>query len=121
MGSEEKARPLLSVIDAVHDYLEGKTPQEALEGVLETAFVEGASGIWEATGNWLLKLCKESASFQALWLRLARHSTAIVRYRVACHLDSIPEPAVSEVSELLLSDKSRKVRDMASARTEPQQ
>ncbi len=116
MGSEEKAELLLSVVDAVHDYLDDDISQGALEEILETAFIEGGNGVWESTGDWLLKLCERSASFQILWLNLARHSRFNVRFRVACHLNDIPQPARFEISELLVKDKSKKVREMAKDR-----
>ena len=118
VGSEEKAQLLLSAIDAVHDFLDGDTSREALEQALMAAMVEGKSGVWESAGNWILKLCQEDPSFQSLWLGLARHGRANVRFRVACDLHNIPEPAKAELSELLGNDSSKKVREMAIDRIE---
>jgi hypothetical protein len=56
--------------------------------------------------------------FQKSWVNLANHKSANVRYRVACHLNDIPEPIKSKVLSSLIKDKSKKVKSMVEARIE---
>ena len=112
-GTEEKAALLIAVINAVHDLIDGSSEQAAVENTVRIAFVEGKSGVWEATGSWLLKLCADYPAMQGLWWEFARHASATVRFRVACHVIDLDEPQRTEIYSILEADKSKRIRDQA--------
>lgn len=109
--------PLLdSVIDAVHDLIEGKGSERALRDAIRTAFTEGGSGVWENTESWLRKASADYPGLLQLWAELAAHPKTEVRFRVACVLNLIPEPCRTDLAIRLKSDNSKKVSAMASDR-----
>ena len=112
-GGPEKAGMMVAVVDAVHDLLEGKASVEDVEKVITSAIVEGRRDIWDAAGTWLLKVQKYYPSVGRVWLELAKHPDAEVRFRVACHIIDLPEVTCTEVYGLLKDDKSKKVRTQA--------
>ncbi|MFT3961627.1 hypothetical protein [Propionivibrio sp.] len=86
---------------------------EDVETVLTSAIIEGRRDIWDAAGTWLLKVQKYYPSVGHVWIDLAKHPDAEVRYRVACHIIDLPEATCTEVYALLKDDKSKKVRTQA--------
>lgn len=112
-GGAEKAEMIVAVVDSVHDLLEGKASVEDVEKVLASAITEGRRDIWDAAGTWLLKVQKHYPSVGHVWLDLAKHPAAEVRFRVACHIIDLPEAICTEVYALLKDDKSKKVRTQA--------
>lgn len=115
-----QAELILQVVDAVHDFLEGKAPKEPLSQTIRTAFVDGGSGVWEQAGSWLRKLCSECPQLGELWIEFAQSQNLNVRFRVACSLDDIPNSIISRVTSILLADKSKKVAAMARERSSSQ-
>jgi len=118
IGNENKAKPLLDLIDAIHDYLDDKVDISYVEDFVEAAVVDGYSGVWESATTWLNRLGQVDANILKLWVKLAQHDTAKVRFRVACNLDNISPMVSKEVAGLLLNDRSKKVREMAEERLE---
>lgn len=116
VGNEEKAELLTQVINAVHDILEEKISIEDAKAIFVTAFSEGKSGVWESTGKWIRKLGGEYCEILNLWVLLASNNKAVVRYRVACFLDEMPETLAHKLGNTLAADKSKKVQSMAEAR-----
>ena len=107
---------VLDMVDTIHDFLENKSSEDELRSALTQSFTRTAGGCWEQTGTWLRKLSKHYPSFESMWVELAQHEDSKVRYRVACHLDDMPEGIASQVYEKLKADKSKKVREMAEIR-----
>jgi hypothetical protein len=107
---------LLSVVDAVHDLIEGKGTEEDLKESLRKAFVEGGAGVWENTEKWLRKSSEDYPGVLELWSEFANHPKAEVRFRVACVLDRLPKPLFLVLSLQLVNDKSKKVHNMARER-----
>ena len=120
VGNPEKAAFLTDVINAVHDLLENIISEQAAIDIFAKAFCEGKSGIWESTGSWLRKLGGEYPEVLGLWETLAKHKSATVRYRVACHLNDLPESTRLNIVGELVDDKSKKVKSMMEARLEEQ-
>lgn len=112
-GGPEKAEMVVAIVDAVHNLLEGSATLEDVEKVITFALVEGRRDIWDAAGTWLLKVQKHYPSIGHVWLDLAKHANAEVRFRVACHIIDLPEATCTEVYALLRDDKSKKVRTQA--------
>jgi len=113
VGDEIKAKPLIEVIDAIHDLIEGKEAIESVKKIVKKTLSEGGSGIWESTGNWLLKLGKEYPLMQDIWYELADHSQYTVRFRVAAYLTDLPGEIREKLYLKLSKDKSKKVREHA--------
>lgn len=109
---------LLSVVDAVHDLIEGKGTEEALKESLRAAFVEGGTGVWENTEKWLRKSSGDYPGVLELWSEFANHPKAEVRFRVACVLNRLPMPLFLVLSSQLVNDKSKKVHNMARERVQ---
>jgi hypothetical protein len=107
---------VLSVIDSVHDLLEGKVGEERVQSSLRAAFVEGGSGVWEQAGAWLRKLCMEYPKCHGLWEEFATHPRAEIRFRAAAYLDQMPKAVAENVQARLANDKSARVREMAIGR-----
>lgn len=107
---------LMSVIDAVHDLIEGKGDEDFLKESIRVAFTEGGSGVWENAGKWLRKCDVEFPGTGILWREFAAHAEAEVRFRAACFLDEMPKRWFTELSPALMADRSKKVARMASAR-----
>jgi hypothetical protein len=98
--------------DAVHDLLEHPIAAAELRKVLHEAFKVGGSDVWEQAANWLRRLSKKHPDLLSLWLELSQHRSSTVRFRTACCLlDMTPEVA-KQVSIMLLTDPSKKVREM---------
>lgn len=116
IGNESKANPLVELIDVIHDYLDNKVDIDYVKEFVEVAIVEGYSGVWESSTTWLNRLGQVDSSILDLWTKLAKHNSAKVRFRVACNLDTISPLVASEVANLLLNDRSKKVREMAEER-----
>jgi hypothetical protein len=108
-----KVEPLLKVINLIHDRLEGSANDEDLAEAISIAFSDGASSIWESTGNWLCKLAKNEPTFNEIWVQLSMSRQATVRFRVASFIDVISEEIVKEVYTILSQDKSKKVSEHA--------
>ena len=109
---------LLSVIDAVHDLIEGKGSEQALKEAIRAAFTTGGSGVWENAEKWLRKSSQDYPSVLDLWPEFAAHPKAEVRFRVACVLNLMPESVYFALASQLRTDKSKKVAGMAKARIE---
>jgi hypothetical protein len=109
---------LLSVVDAVHDLIEGKGTEEDLKESLRKAFVEGGAGVWENTEKWLRKSSVDYPGVLELWSEFANHPKAEVRFRVACVLNRLPMPLFLILSSQLVNDKSKKVHNMARERVQ---
>jgi hypothetical protein len=102
-----------TMIDSVHDLLEGKTSEEQTRSAVRAAFVEGGAGVWEQAGSWLRKLCEDYPDFQALWPEFASNSKAAIRFRAAAFLDDMPGAIAECVHARLANDRSSRVREMA--------
>jgi hypothetical protein len=111
-----QAALIVTVVDAVHDLLESTSGTDALRQALRDALCKGGSGVWEGAATWLRKCSVEYPDLARLWTELAQHSTAEVRFRVACCLDDIPEVDRGPIGQMLLTDKSKRVVQMARAR-----
>ncbi|WP_027709912.1 hypothetical protein [Zooshikella ganghwensis] len=110
VGSSEKAALLIETIDAIHDFLEGRASEQELKAVIRKAFVEGKSGTWESAGSWLRKITNEYPDFVKLWEEFAIHKSSKIRFRVAAHINELPDSIFTNLCQLLLNDKSAKVR-----------
>jgi hypothetical protein len=98
------------VIDAAHDLIEGVASADAVAPVLAEAFVTGGGGAWEQTGSWMCKLAREHPSLHQLWLQLAPHKSARIRFRVAAFLNDAPDDIRQQLAATFLADRSAKVR-----------
>jgi hypothetical protein len=98
------------VIDATHDVIEGSASADAVAQVFAEAFLTGGSGVWEQTGSWLCKLAGEHPSLARLWLQLAPHKSARIRFRVAAFLNDMPDDIRQQLAATFLADPSAKVR-----------
>jgi hypothetical protein len=107
---------LMSVVDAVHDLIEGGGSEENLTATIRTTFVEGGSGVWENAGRWLRKSAQDYPNVLVLWSEFATHSNVEVRFRTACMLNDMPANVFSAVAPLLRLDRSKKVARMAGSR-----
>jgi hypothetical protein len=114
----DQAALVSTMIDAIHDLLEGNGTADQASTAIGEAFVNGGSGVWEGAGSWLRKTCAEYPGLRQLWAVLARHESAVVRFRVACFLNDMPHEEFAFISSLLLNDKSKKVAAMARTRAE---
>jgi hypothetical protein len=109
-------RPFVeTLIDAIHDVLDGTGDIALVRPLLERGFAEGGAGVWEQCGVWLRKLSAEHPALLDLWQQLSRHRSAVVRFRLAAHLSDMPATLASELGEQLLADRSAKVREKAAA------
>ncbi|WP_125424135.1 hypothetical protein [Hymenobacter rigui] len=102
-----------NLTDAVHDLLDQQISSIELRKVLQEAFEAGGSGVWEQAANWLRRVGKEYPGLLSLWLELSQHRSANVRFRASCCLPDMPPDTAKQVYEMLLSDPSKKVREMA--------
>ncbi len=98
------------VIDATHDLMEGVTSADAVTSIFSEAFIAGGSGAWEQTGSWLSKLAREHNSLARLWLQLALHKSARIRFRVAAFLNEMPDDIRQQLVVTFLTDSSANVR-----------
>lgn len=116
---ESQQRLLFPVIDVVHDLKEGTATAQDLMNVARVAMVEGGSGVWQNTANWLRQVQHELPEVRFLWSDLAHHPNWQVRWRVACclYLD-IPEQQSDRLFSALRFDKSKRVRATAIDRYE---
>lgn len=101
---------IYTVIDAVHDVLDGRVSVDGAIPIFTRAFIDGGSGVWEQTGVWARKLAAEHPAIAAFWAPMAQHDSAKIRFRVAAFLDDMPQPVRAELFPLLLNDSSAKVR-----------
>jgi hypothetical protein len=99
-----------TVIDAVHDVLDGILTPESSMPILTEAFGNGGSGVWEKTAGWIRKLTAEHPAVGGLWAPIARHPSARIRFRVGACLEDMPSLVRAEIFPLLLNDSSAKVR-----------
>ncbi|CAN0369648.1 unnamed protein product, partial [Ectocarpus sp. 4 AP-2014] len=107
-------------VDAVHDLLEGKCDTTAALARIRVAFVDGGAGVWEQAGSWLRQLGNEQET-KELWRFLASEKSAKTRFRVACFLNDLDADLRTELASALMTDRSRKVAEMAKAKfDEPQ-
>ncbi len=114
LGASADPALLESVIDAVHDLLEGQSIAEDTFEAFRRGFVEGRSGTWESTGSWLTKTVREFPALSSLWHEFTAHPSAQIRFRTAAHLTDMPEADAQKLLPILLADKSTKVRAKAS-------
>jgi hypothetical protein len=98
------------VIDAVHDLIEGVASADTVGPVFAEAFVSGGGGAWEQTGSWMRKLAREHPSLHQLWLQLAQHKSARIRFRVAAFLNDMPDEIRQRLTATFLADRSANVR-----------
>lgn len=113
-----KVKVASTLIDAIHDLIEGIGSKDKVHDAIRIAFAEGGSGVWESTGSWLRKLGAEYPDIRGLWVELAQHPRAMVRFRIACFLDVMPTKEFTVAAKLLSADKSKKVTNMADSRIE---
>jgi hypothetical protein len=111
--SDSDAELMLTVVNAVHDLLEGKIEFSEAEKALKMGIVEGNRATWDKTGSWLLKMSKDYPETEGTWKYLATHPKAEVRYRVACHVGDFPDKYQEGLYNILINDKSKKVRSQA--------
>ncbi len=112
----DQAELVSTMIDAIHDLLEGKGNAGQAGAAIGETFANGGSGVWESAGSWLRKTNAEYPETRQLWAVLARNESASVRFRVACFLNEMPHEEFASVSSLLLNDKSKKVAAMTRTR-----
>jgi hypothetical protein len=98
------------VIDAAHDLMDGIVSADKVAPVFSEALLTGGSGVWEQTGSWLCKLTREHPSLAQLWLQLAPHKSARIRFRVAAFLNDMPDDVRVQLASTFLSDPTAKVR-----------
>jgi hypothetical protein len=101
------------VIDAAHDLIEGVASADAVASVFAEALVTGGGGVWEQTGSWICKLAREHPSLHQVWLLLAPHKSARIRFRVAAFLNDMPDDIRLQLAAAFLTDLSAKVRSKA--------
>ena len=114
--SAEQIPILMAVVDAVHDLIDGIGTEENVASAIRMAFIEGGAGVWEGAARWLRKCSVDYPSVLQLWPEFAAHRHADVRFRVACFLDEMPQNIYSSLSSILVTDRSKKVANMAVAR-----
>lgn len=107
---------VLDLVDSIHDFLEDKCSEVELHLALVQSFTRTGGGGWEQTGTWLRNLSKHYPSFETLWVEMAEHVDAKVRFRVACNIDDMSEQIAAQIYDKLKTDKSKKVREMAELR-----
>lgn len=113
---QDDRRLIESVIDSVHDVLEGAGSLSDLAIRFGDAFAMGGSGVWESAGSWIIKMSKEFPEIGRIWVDLSRHSRAEVRFRVACFLNDVDQNIFDIIGPTMLSDRSKKVLGMAQDR-----
>lgn len=111
-----QAALILHVVDAFHDLLERKAPAAALVEAIRIAFTGGNSGVWQQASTWLRRSSALYPELNELWVELADHPAANVRFRITRSLHDMPGELVSQVAPRLLADRSIKVSSMARAR-----
>ena len=79
LGTSSDPALLESVIDAVHNLLEGQALSENTFEAFRRGFLEGRSGTWESTGSWLTKIDREFPALSSLWHEFAAHQSAQIR------------------------------------------
>ena len=109
-GGPDRASQIVDIVNAVHDLQEGKGSVERVEATILSALIEGRRDIWGAAGTWLLKMQVDFPACRRVWLELATHESAEVRFRVACHLTDFPRDLQGEIYAILKNDKSKRVR-----------
>lgn len=114
----QQAELIESVIDAVHDLLEGAATVDTIRPMLLRGLISGGSGVWEQTGSWTRKLIAEQPHLESVWTELAAHADWKVRFRVACFINDMPATLAQDIGAQLVNDRSKKVREMAEARLE---
>lgn len=115
LGASADSALLESVIDAVHDLLEGQALSEDIFEIFRRGFIQGRSGTWESTGSWLKKMARELPALSNLWHEFAAHPSGQIRFRAAAFLTDMPEADAKKLLPILLADKSAKVRCKVSA------
>ena len=118
IGNEKIAAPLKVVIDLIHAKIDGTENGDRLVVSIKSCFESGASGVWESSGSWLSKLCAEDDVYSRLWLELADHPLARVRFRVASCIGDMPKTVIKVVTNKLSNDKSKKVREQLKSKQE---
>jgi hypothetical protein len=98
------------VIDAAHDLIEGLASADAVAPIIAEAFVTGGEGAWEQTGSWIRKLAGTHPSLHQLWLQLAPHKSARIRFRVVAFLNDMPDEIRQRLAAVFLADRSANVR-----------
>ncbi len=111
--TESDGQLMFSVINSIHDLLEGKSTFRTTGAILRKAFAEGDRTTWDKTGGWMLKMGKEYPDIENTWRELASDPNWSVRWRVACHLNHLPDSIIEDLYNLLKNDKSKKVREHA--------
>ena len=66
LGASADSALLESVIDAVHDLLEGQALSEDIFEIFRRGFIQGRSGTWGSTGSWLKKMARELQALSSL-------------------------------------------------------
>jgi hypothetical protein len=111
-----QAHLITSVVDAVHDVLEGKSTPDSVRPLAIRAFTEGGSGVWEQTGSWLRKLAAKYPELDSVWRDLSHSPDGNTRFRVACFLNELPTELATEIGARLKDDRHEKTREMTQAR-----
>jgi len=110
LHNQADALVVARLIDAAHDLIESLASADAVAPVIAEAFVTGGGGAWEQTGSWMCKLAREHPSLARLWLQLAPHKSARIRFRVAAFLNDMPDDIRQQLAATFLVDPSAKVR-----------
>jgi hypothetical protein len=116
LRDKDDAHLITSVVDAVHDVLEGKSPPESVRPLAIRAFSDGGSGVWEQTGSWLRNIAAKYPDLSTVWLELSNSPDGKVRFRVACFINELPKELAMEIGDRLKDDRHKKTREMAIAR-----
>jgi hypothetical protein len=111
---------LMTVIDDVHDLIEGKGSIEQVIESCRAAFTKGGRVAWDQTEYWIRKCSEDYPEILELWYEFSDDSRAEIRWRVACLLDNLPISIRSDLSFKLANDRSKRVSGMARARIEEQ-
>ncbi|EGF26540.1 hypothetical protein RBWH47_00567 [Rhodopirellula baltica WH47] len=99
------------VIDAAYDLVDGETTADAASVCVENALLHGGGGVWEQAGSWLVKLSGQHSSLDSIWSTLATNPKSTIRFRAAAHVVNMSPKARATTLPILLSDRSRKVRN----------
>ena len=118
LRNQDQLSLIEDVVDAVHDVIEDKREICDVHDVFEHAMINGGSGVWEQTASWITKLSMEHKDLLTVWRKLSAHPKAEVRFRVACCMNDMPPELAVGLAHIFSTDRSRKVREMSSARIE---
>ena len=99
-----------TVIDVVHDHLEGRFDVACARKAFLSAFENGGSGAWEQAGSWLRKISLDRADLHSVWLELASSTKLKLRRIAASFATDLPPEQARRLIQSLSRDPSKAVR-----------